>query len=358
MESLSTRIFKNNLTIKTIKFFKFHIEQFYFLISAIVSRVINFIKPNKPVQSILVIKWDEIGDMAYALHIFDHLKIQYPGIPITLYCKPFVLPLVQNHPGVNFIVHHLPDKKFDLVVELRGNWETLKYALRNMPNRRLDRGGVRLKNKLTGGQKHEVITNFEIIEPLLPKGTKPLLPKIYTDEDSGSNVSKFISENRLTRFAVIHCGARRILRQWPVQNFAALVKILKEKYSLQIVFAGTSEDEPAINEVIELSNIEAILCTRNFSLMDFSVLVSRASLFVGNESGPLHIAAVMETPLVGIYGPGVPDIFYPIGERSAVVHHVLDCNPCDQVHCVRPENPCINLATVLQVEEKIQEVLN
>ena len=50
-----------------------------------------------------------------------------------------------------------------------------------------------------------------------------------------------------------------------------------------------------IIEVIELSKIKAVVCTRNFSLLDFSVLVSKAQLFVGNESGPLHIAAVMGT---------------------------------------------------------------
>lgn len=338
--------------------FKFNSEQFYFLISAFVSRFINFIKPTKPVQTILVIKWDEIGDMVYALHVFDHLKHQFHEAPLTLLCKPFVKPLVQNHPAISNIIHQIPEKeKFDMIVELRGNWKTLGYALQKMPNVRLDRGTVRLRNKLSGGQKHEVLTNFEIIKPLLPQGTEPLTPKIYSDIDSAVQVDDFIDKNNLTQFAVIHCGARRQLRQWPVHNFSTLVKILNEKYKLQIVFAGTEEDEPTINEIIKLNGVEAIVCTRNFSLMHFTELVKRAGLFIGNESGPLHIAAVMGTPLVGIYGPGVPHVFYPIGLKSKVVHHVLECNPCDQIHCVRPENPCINLVTLIEVEEKIAELI-
>lgn len=338
--------------------FKFNSEQFYFLISAFVSRVINFIKPVKPVQTILVIKWDEIGDMVYALHVFDHLQHQFPKATITLLCKPFVKPLVQNHPAISGIINQIPEnEKFDLIVELRGNWKTLGYAWRKMPNVRLERGTVRLKNKLSGGQKHEVITNFEIIKPLLNEETESLTPKIYSDTDSVRHVDDFINKNLLTQYAVIHCGARRKLRQWPVQNFAALIKILTEKYKFQIVFAGTEEDEPTINEIIKLSKEEATVCTRNFSLLHFAELVKKAALFIGNESGPLHIAAVMGTPLVGIYGPGVPDVFYPIGPKSRVVHHVLDCNPCDQVHCVRPENPCINLVTLMEVEEKIEEII-
>lgn len=314
---------------------------------------------SKKIESILVVKLDEIGDMVYALHVFEHLKIQYSDAPITLLCKPFVKPLVQNNPAISNIIHQIPsNEKFDLVVELRGNWDTMKYAIDKMPNRRLDRGTVRFLNKLKGGQKHEVITNFEVIKSLLPKGTKPFVPKIEIDENTKVFIEEFILEKKLQNFVVIHCGARRKLRQWPVENFASLIKILEEKYKLQIVFAGTEEDEPVINEIIKLSKIEAVVCTRNFSLLHFADLVKRAKLFVGNESGPLHIAAVMKTPLVGIYGPGVPGVFYPIGDKSKVVHHILNCNPCDQVHCVRPENPCINLVTLLEVEQNISEILS
>lgn len=296
--------------------------------------------------------------MVYALHVFDHLKNKFPDVPVTLCCKSFVNPLIDNHPGINFIVNELPhNKKYDLIIELRGNFKTLKYALRNWPHQRLDRGSVRFKNKLRGGQKHEVLTNFEIIEPLLPVNTKPGIPKIYFDKESGVYVSKIIAENNLVKFAVIHCGARRVLRQWPLKNFAALVKILKSKYGLQIVFVGTAEDEQSINEVIKLSHIDAVSFTSGFSLLHVALLFKEAQLFIGNESGPLHIAAVMETPLVGIYGPGVPHVFYPIGTKSRIVHHVLDCNPCDQVNCVRPENPCINLVTLPEIELKISELL-
>jgi len=338
--------------------FNFNKEQFYFLVSALVSRFIHFIKLSKSVNSILVIKWDEIGDMVYALHVFNHLKIQYPDAKITLVCKEFVTPLVQHNSAIDYIRHELPkNEKFDLIVELRGNWDTLRYALFNLPNRRVDRGTVRLANKLKGGQKHETITNFEIVEPLLAIGTHNLIPHITIDENSEKYAQAFIAQHQLNKFAVFHCGARRILRQWPLENFAKLAIFLKENYDFKIVFAGTMEDEQAINEIISLGKLDAIVCTKNFSLLHFASLVKNASLFIGNESGPLHIAATVNTPLVGIYGPGVKDIFYPIGKQSLVVHHVLDCNPCDQIHCVRPENPCINLVTLFEVETKIEQLL-
>jgi ADP-heptose:LPS heptosyltransferase len=337
---------------------KFNKEQFYFLISLLTSWVINLLSRNKEPQSILVIKMDEIGDMVYALPVFEHISNRYPTVPITLLCKPFVEPMVRHNPFLSKIIHALPNQThFDLIIELRGHWETLKFALKHKPNRRLDRGTIRIKNKFMGGQKHEILTNFQIIEPLLPKNTWPILPEIYLDKITLQKTETFISTNHLNAFAVLHCGARRKLRQWPSANYAQLARHLIETYQYKIVFAGTDEDETMIEEIMNLGKFEALVCTENFSLLDFAALVSKASLFVGNESGPIHIAAIMNTPLVGIYGPGVTNIFYPIGNKAKVVHHILDCNPCDQIHCVRPENPCINLVTQIEVQETISKIL-
>ena len=333
-------------------------EQWYFMASAITNRFIRTIKRESEPKSILVIKLDEIGDMVYAIPVFAQLKERFPQSEITLWCKPFVKPLVQNNSAIDHFIHQTPDNiKFDLIVELRGNWETLKYALSHMPKRRLDRGEVRIKNKLKGEQKHEWITNFEIIKPLLASGSKPLWPEIVVDDTTKTDVDLFLQQNNLTNYAVLHCGARRKLRQWSSRNFAALANTLFTKYKLTPVFAGTEEDEGVIDEIIKLGHLDAVKCLKDFSLVHFAELTRRSKLFVGNESGPLHIATVMKIPVVGIYGPGIKDIFYPIGEQSRVVHHVLECNPCDQIHCVRPDSPCIDLATLAEVEGMVEELL-
>jgi len=328
------------------------------MVSAIANRFIRTIKRDNEPKSILVIKLDEIGDMVYAIPVFAQLKERFPHSNITLWCKPFVKPLVQNNSSITQFIHQTPKNiKFDLIVELRGNWETLNYALSHLPNRRLDRGEVRIKNKFKGGQKHEWITNFEIIKPLLAAGSKPIWPEVVVDDSTKTDVDRFLQQNNLTNYAVLHCGARRKLRQWSSRNYAALANLLITKYHLTPVFAGTEEDEPVIDEIIKIGQLNAVKCLHGFSLLHFAELTRRSKLFVGNESGPLHIATVMKTPVVGIYGPGIKDVFYPIGEKSRVVHHVLGCNPCDQIHCVRPDSPCIDLATLAEVEGMVDELL-
>ncbi|MCC6722847.1 MAG: glycosyltransferase family 9 protein [Bacteroidia bacterium] len=338
--------------------FNFNNEQIYFLISAIAGKFINLFSINKKIESILVIKLDEIGDMVYSLHVFKHLENSFPDKAITLLCKPFVKPIVENIPNIKEIIYEIPfEKRFDLIIELRGDYQTLWYAIKKKPTLRFDRGTVRILNKFKGLKKHEIYTNYDIIKPLLKNNESIIFPTLIIDKKSSDTAQKFLNNNLLTNYAVLHCGARKLLRQWSPANFASISKYLIEKYNLKIVFAGTKDDDEIIDKIISLANIDAIKCNDNFTLLNFAQLVKNATIYIGNESGPLHIAAVLNSPLVGIYGPGIKDIFYPIGNNSKVIHHVLDCNPCNQENCVRPHNPCIELVTIEEVKEKIKELL-
>jgi ADP-heptose:LPS heptosyltransferase len=79
---------------------------------------------------------------------------------------------------------------------------------------------------------------------------------------------------------------------------------------------------------------------------------------VGTARGPLQIADARKKPVLGIFGPGVKDVFYPFqSPNSCVLHHILECNPCDQVHCVRSENPCISLVSTEDAKAAISAML-
>jgi len=83
-------------------------------------------------------------------------------------------------------------------------------------------------------------------------------------------------------------------------------------------------------------------------------LLAEAHLMVGNESGPMHLAVAAGCPTVGLFGPGEPEIFSPKVPFFRALHKKLPCNPCGQVRCVLPDNPCMNR---IPVEEVMQAVL-
>ena len=92
-------------------------------------------------------------------------------------------------------------------------------------------------------------------------------------------------------------------------------------------------------------------------LLSFYAFIATSKLYIGNESGPLQLADIAEVPLVAIYGRGVPVVFYPQSACSRVLHKVLDCNRCDQIHCIRPSDRCIERISLALVQLAISEVL-
>ena len=331
-------------------------EQILFLANVLANRF--WFKQNpKNLKSILVLRWDEIGDMAAAAHVFTAIKKTFPEAQLTVLCKPFVKPLIENDPSIDEVLCSLDgfNKPYDAVIEMRGNWKTLWKSFRYGIKYRTSRAEVRLRNK--GKQVHETITNTETVWPIIGNFEIPQTPLFYSKDDEAV-VHQFLEENQIKRFAVVHAGARKKLRQWPKERFANAVDYLKNFYQLDIVFAGTAEDEADIEDIKKGLNFQTYNFTQGYSLSQFSALSKQATIYLGNESGPLQIASAMGIPIIGLFGPGVPDIFYPLSPKSIVIHHVLKCNPCDQIHCVQPENPCIEMISNDHVRGAINEILH
>ncbi len=333
-------------------------EQILYVANILANKLLFRQKVVDAPKTILVVKWDEIGDMATCTHVFASLKLSYPDSELTVLCKPFVKNLVINDPHIDKVLTDGSEyhRVYNLVVELRGTWKTLFKAIRYKAKYRVSRAETRLKHK--GRQLHEIHTNMEIVRPLLLEGVTGSMPVLYYNEKDAARVSEFLENNHIGRFALIHAGARRKLRQWNLDRFALAAQYLHEKYGLEIIFVGSGEDKKDIESINSYLDFKTFDFSSGFSLSEFGSLCSRASFYLGNESGPMHIASAFKVPMIGLFGPGVPNVFYPLSEKSVVLHHVLSCNPCDQIHCVHPENPCISRIMAGDVFEKIDEILH
>lgn len=336
-------------------------EDFIYISSILCSKLINWRKePLKLTYNrILIIKLDEIGDVVNSMHVFELLKTEYPSAEITLWCKSFIPDLISSNPFIEKIVTSKKELtgKYDLIVDLRGTFESVWYALKTFPKYRVERGGVRLHNKYNGGQKHEVITNLQIIEPLLRKLPTEISLRLYYSDKTLSKVDSYLKQHSIEKFAILHCFARTNLRQWKSDRYVKIAEHLHEKYKLEVLFAGDKNEFQLISNIQDKLNFKTYNLSKEFNLSEFAALCSRATIFVGNESGPLHIATASKCKSLGLYGPGVPTTFYPWGLNSRYIHYVLDCNPCDQIHCVRPMNNCMDMITELEVENNIRELM-
>jgi ADP-heptose:LPS heptosyltransferase len=312
-------------------------EKWLYFFNMLLSRMVNAGKrpSNINPQKILIIKWDELGDMITATHVFSMLRERFPLAQIDLITKPANLSLVQNDKNINSVFTDISDWKsrYDLHVELRGTWKSLLRTFRHLPGYRLDRGWVRFLQR--GNQPHEIVTNYRIVAPVL--GDIPMhKPYIALSADDVDYITKHLHKIGADNYIVYHTGARKALRRWPSAHFAALAD-----------FAITC-----------LMKTPAIIEAESLSITQLAALISKARAFVGNESGPLQIADAVGIPSLSFFGPGVKGVFYPQHPQSRILHKILSCNPCDQVHCIHPENPCISRISVEEAEAALTEVLS
>lgn len=332
-----------------------------YLSSMLISSYINRGKDAKALnfKNILCIKEDEIGDFIYTLPVYSMLRKQYPNAQITVLCRPFGVHILTHCPDINRAIsdYKLLENQYDLLVDLRGTVASTRLAFTKKPIYRLDRGTQRIKNRKSGIHPHEMETNWSIIQPLIDEKNKDMEPKIHLSSKEIELADEFIKTNQIGRFALFHTGARRILKKWPLDRVVRIMKWIHQDFGYDCVLVGDVFDANDAEEIQSQLDFKLHIAAGKINLLGFAALCQKAELFMGNDSGPLHIATAMGTASVGLYGPGDP-IFHPRKENATFIHHILECNPCDQVHCKYKSYPCIQRITEEEVKDKIKFLWN
>ena len=140
--------------------------------------------------------------------------------------------------------------------------------------------------------------------------------------------------------------------------FEMYANYLKKEHALDIIFAGDETDNPMVSRMQAALDFKSYSVANSFSLSAFGALCKQAQVFLGNESGPLHIAAASGCSVLGLFGPGEPKVFYPWGAKAHFLHEVLECNPCDQINCKYPDNTCMDRISVAAVQEKLNQIIS
>lgn len=154
-------------------------------------------------------------------------------------------------------------------------------------------------------------------------------------------------------FAVLHpgSGGYSLARRWDVAKFAALAAALHDRYGLPAVLVGTPAD--GADAVLAAAAAPLIDLSGRTSIKELAAVLGRAALFVGADSGVMHMAAAMATPLVAIFGPTNHLAWAPWtpDSPSRVVRLGISCSPCAYVgHSVRWRNGCPERACLADLE--------
>jgi ADP-heptose:LPS heptosyltransferase len=161
------------------------------------------------------------------------------------------------------------------------------------------------------------------------------------------------------KYVVIHPFSGWKYRTWSLEGFNALARMIVTKLEYAVVFICAQEEIHLLElSRKQLENQKDIHFFASQDVLETAVVLSGTSLFVGNDSGPLHLASSLGVPVVGLFGPAPPELTAPRRKGGVNLYKRLDCSPCDQRKCIRPEDPCMGLISSDEVFAAVTKTLS
>ncbi len=268
---------------------------------------------------ILFITATRIGDAVLSTGLLDHLLHTHPDARFTVACGPVAGDVFARMPRRDatlivekrrFDVHWLDlwwrtvGTVWDLVVDLRGS--ALSFLL-----------PARQRVVLRGGRRPN---EHKLVQLAAAFGlSSPPQPVCWTAPEDQANASRLLPDG--TPYIGLAPTANWSGKLWPPGRFAALFHAIRNQAlggARPVVFAGPGAAERAMAAPVLAALPDAIDLTGLLSLPEASACLSRCALFVGNDSGLMHLAAAAGAPTLGLFGPTPAAEYAPAGRRTAV----------------------------------------
>lgn len=356
-------------------------------------------------MTILLIRLRLIGDVVFTTPIIRALRERYPQARIVYVVESAAAPVVAHSPLLSDVIviphrrgwqrvkddvslaRRLRSERFDIVIDLHGGPRSAWLAWASGAPKRIgyDIQGrswmyTDLVHRPRGlHPRHSVENQWDLLTAVDPTFSGAASPIGFRTEmtaapEASASVAAFLSEHGVkagaaARLIVLHVSAGNPFRRWPEQAFAdvaaGLVTPARDRFVL--VTAGPSDRE-AVQRVLAAARQQAgdgaarIINAERFSLDELRAVLDLSALYIGGDSGPLHIASTSNVPIVGLYGPTLPARSAPWRPPHLATASIdageLPCRPCDQRVCAPGDFRCltwIESGTVLRAAERILE---
>jgi len=156
-------------------------------------------------------------------------------------------------------------------------------------------------------------------------------------------------------FAAVFSGGARSTRHWPIENYIEVARYLRALGMGVCVVGG--HQECADGERIHDGDDLIFNLAGQLGLLELEALLKQAAIYIGNDSGPSHLAAAVGVPCVVVFGPGDSERYCPRGKNTVqMVRHAVDCAPCYLEHC--PHHTCMQSLQFDAVKGKIDEIIS
>jgi len=194
--------------------------------------------------------------------------------------------------------------------------------------------------------------SWKVLEALgIPRPHDPFRP-FRSWRPDGDIVARLQEQGMvpLRPLIAIHPFSRWKYRSWPIDEFERLIRLLRSEANSDIVvICHESENEALLPLRTAFGRDPRGRFFPSTDLLETAAVLQDVDLFIGNDSGPIHLAALLNLPVVGLYGPAPPALAAPLAARGTFLYHAVPCSPCSQTECIMPERHCMRLITAEEV---------
>lgn len=319
-------------------------------------------------RRILVIRLDLIGDLVLSMTTVRALKHTYPDAAIDLLALSASAQVVSGDPDLDEIIafdpnvwrrpialiqpknwinayrvlSHLRAQRYDIAVSVFGKWAGI-LAVASGAKRRVGYGRESYPGFMTdsvpgrhwqpGGHKHEVDYCLALARATGARtSSADRIPHLYVDSSAQEQLAQlFEREGIVSTRPVIAChisSNNGQSKRWPIPYWAMLIDKLIRGLNAQVILTGAPDDKFLIECVSKEMQEQAFNLAGKTSLPQLVALLKRANMVISGDSGPMHIAAAVGTPLIAIHGPTDPTLSGPVSPKATILRSPIWCSPC------------------------------
>ena len=318
-----------------------------------------------PPKRVALVKLGAIGDVANTLPLANRLRRAWPDVHLTWLIAPLAHGLVKGHPAIDrFLVCDLKAKggwrrairdvraaQFDLALDLQRIHKSGWLTLATGAPRRLGFDRARCKelsylftNERIPPNLHPGVTVAQYLEfgdyleasESPPEWRIPFIP--WSEGERGGRPQ-----------ITLGLGASKPANRWPDRHWEGLVHALSHEQGLSVHLCGGPEDVPLGAKLGRISPT-VMDWTGRLNLRESAGLIETADLFIGGDTGLLHIAVGVGTEVIALFGAADPRRTGPFQSPGSVLREVVNCSPCRRRHCPVPGHPCLERLDPARVE--------
>ena len=342
---------------------------------------------NRHIQNIIIIRFSSFGDIVLTTPLIRALRARFPEARIDFIVKQEFAELLQTNPhlttvypyradsgipGLCRFAQHIGRTHYDLCVDIHKNFRSyfLRFLLRPTYTATWTKHGLKRMLLVKAG-----INWYSRIQQVPDRYLASVASFGVVNDGQGLEVFPGLQhETRVQAiFDQAHLCERDLavgfgavaahpLKQWPLERFLQLGQQLVQRQNARILlFGGPADVEPARELAARLPNRPIVLCGK-LSLLDSAAALRRCAVFVGNDTGIVHLAVAMKRPVVVMFGPTVEEFgFYPYAANAVVISTPLPCRPCTHTGkgwCkIQETHACMNRIGVEDVLTAVEKML-